>query len=131
MFKCSKIVKTFYVRVKNEKLVLPLRTIKIQREIAADFYKKLRSAYVTNVVYIQKKYALNNPHDISSLWREVFLSLVEAPLFWLFCNGAHFTVCEEDHGTGLALRLALGCQGSCDIVSNWSASLYMGSFNIL
>ena len=44
------------------------------------------------------------------------------------CRGAHFPVCEEDHGTGLALRLALlGCQGSCDIVTNGPTSSFSGS----
>ena len=45
----------------NEKLVSPLQKIKIQREIATDFYRKLRTVHVTAAVYIQKKYALNNP----------------------------------------------------------------------
>ena len=31
------------------------------KKTATDFYRKLRSAYVTAAVYIQKKYALNNP----------------------------------------------------------------------
>ena len=46
----------------------------------------------------------------SSLRREVFLSVVEALHCsgWLLASrGAHFPVSEEDHGTGLALRLAL------------------------
>ena len=38
-----------------------LRRNKIQREIATDLYIKLCTAYVTAAVYIQKKYALNNP----------------------------------------------------------------------
>ena len=32
------------------------------KETATNFYRKLRSAYVTDAVYIQKKYALNNRH---------------------------------------------------------------------
>ena len=31
------------------------------KETATNFYRKLRTAYVTAAVYIQKKYALNNP----------------------------------------------------------------------
>ena len=47
------------------------------------------------------------------------------------CRGAHFPVCEADHGIGLALRLAVsGCQGSCGIVPNEPASWYSGSSNI-
>ena len=38
-----------------------LRKSKIQGYIATNFYRKLRTAYVTAAVYIQKKYALNNP----------------------------------------------------------------------
>ena len=53
-------LKTLYVEDENEKLVSSLRKIKIQREIATDFYRKRRTAYVTAAVYIQKKYALNN-----------------------------------------------------------------------
>ena len=34
---------------------------KIRRDIATDFYKKLRTAYITAAVYIHNKYALNNP----------------------------------------------------------------------
>ena len=54
-------LKTFYVGDEHEKLVLPLQKNKIQREIATNFYRKLHTAYVTAAVYIQKKYALNNP----------------------------------------------------------------------
>ena len=54
-------LKTLYVGDENEKLVSSLRKNKIQRDIATDFYRKLRTAYFTAVVYIQKKYALNNP----------------------------------------------------------------------
>ena len=54
-------LKTLYVGDENEKLALSLRKNKIQREIATDFYRKLYTAYVTAAVYIQKKYALNNP----------------------------------------------------------------------
>ena len=54
-------LETLYVRDENEKLVSSLRKNKIQRDIATDFYRKLRTAYFTAVVYIQKKYALNNP----------------------------------------------------------------------
>ena len=61
----------------------------------------------------------------------IFLSVVEALLSsgcFSACRGAHFPVCEEDHGTGLALRLALlGCQGSCGIVPNGPTSSYSGS----
>ena len=48
------------------------------------------------------------------------------------CRGVHFPLCEVDHGTGLALRLALsGCQGSCGIVPNGpAASSCSGSSNI-
>ena len=46
------------------------------------------------------------------------------------CRGADFLVGEEDHRTGLALRLALvGCQGSCGIIPNGPVSSYPGSFN--
>ena len=55
-------LQTLYVGDENEKLVSSLRKSKIQRDIATDFYRKLRTAYVTAAVYIQKKYALNNPH---------------------------------------------------------------------
>ena len=54
-------LKTFYAGDENEKLVSSLRKSKIQRYIATNFYRKLRTAYVTAAVYIQKKYALNNP----------------------------------------------------------------------
>ena len=54
-------LETLYVGDENEKLVSSLRENKIQRDIATDFYRKLRTAYVTAAVYIQKKYALNNP----------------------------------------------------------------------
>ena len=53
--------KTLLVGDENEKLVSSLRKSKIQREIATDFYRKLCTAYVTAAVYIQTKYALNNP----------------------------------------------------------------------
>ena len=44
------------------------------------------------------------------------------------CRSVHFPVCEEDHRTCSALHLALlGCQGSCGIVPNGPASLYLGS----
>ena len=33
----------------------------IQRDIATDFQRKLRTAYVTAAVDIKKKYALNHP----------------------------------------------------------------------
>ena len=69
--------------------------------------------------------------DSSFLWSGVFLSVVEVlhcSGCFSACRGAHFPVCEEDHGTGLALPLALlGCQGSCGIVPNGSASSYSGS----
>ena len=55
-------LKTLYVGDENEKLLSSLRKNKIQRDIATNFYRKLRTAYVTDAVYIQKKYALNNPH---------------------------------------------------------------------
>ena len=54
-------LQTLYVGDKNEKLVSSLRKNKIQRDIATDFYRKLRTAYVNAAVYIQKKYVLNNP----------------------------------------------------------------------
>ena len=54
-------LKTLYVRDENEKLVL-LRKNTIQRDITTNFYRKLRTACVTAAVYIQKKYASNNPH---------------------------------------------------------------------
>ena len=38
-----------------------LRRNKIQIDIATDLYIELCTAYVTAAVYIQKKYALNNP----------------------------------------------------------------------
>ena len=41
-----------YVWDEIEKLVLLLRKIKIQRDIATDFYRKLRTADVTAAVYI-------------------------------------------------------------------------------
>ena len=44
--------KTLYVGDENEKLVSSLRKSKIQEDIATDFYRKLRSAYVTAAVYI-------------------------------------------------------------------------------
>ena len=50
-----------YLGDENEKLVSSLRETKVQRDIATDFYRKLLTAYVTAAVYIQKKYALNNP----------------------------------------------------------------------
>ena len=53
-------LKTLYAGDENEKLVSSLRKSKIQRYIATNFYRKLRTAYVTAAVYIQKKYALNN-----------------------------------------------------------------------
>ena len=53
-------LKTFCIEDENKKLVSPLRENKIERKIATDFYTKLRTAYVTAAVYIQKKYALNN-----------------------------------------------------------------------
>ena len=54
-------LKTLYVGDENEKLV-SLRKNTIQRDIATNFYRKLRTACVTAAVYIQKKYASNNPH---------------------------------------------------------------------
>ena len=52
----------------------------------------------------------------------VSLGVRSYPLFRLF------PVSEEDHGTGLALRLALlGCQGSSGIVPNEPASSYLVS----
>ena len=54
-------LKTLYVGDENEELVSSLRENKIQRDIATDFYRKLRTAYVNAAVYIQKKYVLNNP----------------------------------------------------------------------
>ena len=50
-----------YVGDEDEKLVLSLQKNKIRRDIATDFYRKLRTAYVTAAVYIQNKYALSNP----------------------------------------------------------------------
>ena len=44
-----------YVWDEIEKLVLLLRKIKIQRDVATDFYRKLRTAHVTAAVYIKKK----------------------------------------------------------------------------
>ena len=54
-------LKTLYVEDENEKLVSSLRKSRIQRYIATNFYRKLRTAYVTAEVYIQKKCTLNNP----------------------------------------------------------------------
>ena len=54
-------LKTFYAGDKNEKLISSSRKIKIQKEIVTDFYKKLRTAYVTAAAYIKKKHAVNNP----------------------------------------------------------------------
>ena len=54
-------LKTMHIGYENEKLVLSLRKNKIQREIATDFYRKLRTAYVTLAVSIQKKDVLNSP----------------------------------------------------------------------
>ena len=66
-----------------------------------------------------------------SLWREVFLLVVEAlhcSDCFSACWGVHFLVCEKDHGTSLALCLALlGCQGFGDIVPNGATSSYLGS----
>ena len=45
-------LKTLYVGDENEKLVSWLWKNRIQREIATDFYRKLRTAYVTAAVYI-------------------------------------------------------------------------------
>ena len=47
-------LKTFCIEDENNKLVSPLRENKIERKIATDFYTKLRTAYVTAAVYIQK-----------------------------------------------------------------------------
>ena len=84
---------------------------------------KLKSSNNSNVNRLTR--------DSSSLWREVFLSVVEAlhcSDCFPACRGAHFAVCEEDHGTGLVLRLVLlGCQGSCGIVPNGPAGSYSGS----
>ena len=47
--------------------------------------------------------------DSLSLWRKVFLLVVEALHYsgcFSACRDAHFPVCEEDHRTGLALCLA-------------------------
>ena len=55
-------LKTLYFGDENEKLLSSLRKNKIQRDIATDFYRKLRTAYVTAAVYIHKKYAFNNAH---------------------------------------------------------------------
>ena len=54
-------LKTLNVGDEIEKLVSSLRKSKIQRYIATNFFRKLRTACVTAAVYIQKKYALNNP----------------------------------------------------------------------
>ena len=48
-------LKTLYVGDENEKLVSSLRKNKIQIDTVTDFYRKLRFAYVTAAVYIQKK----------------------------------------------------------------------------
>ena len=60
----------------------------------------------------------------------IILSVVEAlhcSGCFSACRGAHFPVCEEDYGTGLALRLdLLGCQGSCGIVPNGLTNSYSG-----
>ena len=52
---------TLHVGDEKETLVSSSRKNKIQREITTDFYRKLHTAYFTAAVYIQKKYALNNP----------------------------------------------------------------------
>ena len=54
-------LKTFYVGDKNEKLISSSRKSKVQKEIVTEFYKNLRTAYVTASAYIKKKYAINNP----------------------------------------------------------------------
>ena len=56
-------LKTLYVGDENEKLVSSLqkKKNKIRRDIATNFYRKLHTAYITAAVYIQNKYALNNP----------------------------------------------------------------------
>ena len=54
-------LKTFYVGNKIEKLISSSRKNKVQKEIATDFYKKLRTAYVTATAHIKKKCAINNP----------------------------------------------------------------------
>ena len=52
-----------------------------------------------------------------SLWREVFISVVEAlhcSGYFSTCRGVHFRICEEDHGATSAMHLALtGCQDPC------------------
>ena len=45
-------LQTLYVGDENQKLVSWLWKNRIQREIATDFYRKLRTAYVTAAVYI-------------------------------------------------------------------------------
>ena len=97
------------------------------------FRKRSRRIQRTNTKVKSPNNAMVNrlTCDSLSLWREVFLSVVEA----LHCSGcfsacrsAHFPVCEEDHGTGLALRLALlGCQGFCGILPSGPTSLHLGS----
>ena len=90
-------LKTMHVGDENEKLVLLLRKNKIQREIATDFYRKLRTAYVTLAVSIQKKDVLNSPllkwffalysHlSQSSLTHENFLNLKPYFEFFLLSN---------------------------------------------
>ena len=90
-------LKTMHVGDENEKLVLSLRKNKIQREIATDFYRKLRTAYVTLAVSIQKKYVLNSPLlkwffaldsqlCQSSLTHENFLNLKPYFEFFLLSN---------------------------------------------
>ena len=54
-------LKTFYVGDKNEKLISSSRKNKVQKEIVTDFYKKLRTAYVTAALTLKKKYTIINP----------------------------------------------------------------------
>ena len=86
-------LKTLYVGDETEKLMSSLRKNKIQTDIATNFYRKLRTAYVTDAVFIQKKYALNNPDlkffcaldlQLSSLTHENLLNL--RPYFETFLS---------------------------------------------
>lgn len=54
-------LKTLFVGDENDQLITIMRKNKSQCDIAKDFYDKVRTAYVNSGVYLQKKYAIDNP----------------------------------------------------------------------
>ena len=54
-------LKSLFVGDDNDQLISLMRKNKSQNEIVLDFYNKVRSSYLNSGVYLQKKYAIDNP----------------------------------------------------------------------